>query len=165
MSTRNDRRWRPANLYIDKSTIPGAGLGLFAGSRGFRAQQRVCEYSAPHLRVPMKVLDRESARCLKRKDHAGYQRCWMYVYQSWHNDETDQPYCWDARDDKAHLGRYMNDARDAARNNVQFEDEEPGKKGEPARCWMVTTRAIGPGEELFVSYGDGYWDNLYPDLK
>lgn len=158
-------RWRISNVYVDTSTIPKAGLGLFAGTRGFRQGQVVCEYSDDEILVPLSTLMKESEACEARGDHQGFVRCWMYVYQSKHLDEHGEEYCWDARHKTTHLASLINDARSDQLNNVKFVDRAPRTPMQLPRCLMVATRDIVPGEELFVSYGDEYWNSLYPSLS
>jgi len=49
------------------------------------------------------------------------------------------------------LAKSANDARDH-RNNSEIVEEH-------GRFWLVSTRDIYAGEEIFCSYGDGYWEN------
>jgi SET domain-containing protein len=43
------------------------------------------------------------------------------------------------------------------RNNAQYEIKT---KGGEKRVYIVATRTIRPGEEVFVHYGDDYWRYL-----
>jgi hypothetical protein len=54
-------------LYLAPSTIPGAGLGMFAGSRSFRKHERMAD---PDLMVPVYELD-------------------------WHNGDDTYSFLWD----------------------------------------------------------------------
>ena len=50
------------------------------------------------------------------------------------------------------LLRYINDNADKARLNVRF-DKDP----EHRLARVIALRPLAAGEELFVSYGAGYW--------
>ena len=50
------------------------------------------------------------------------------------------------------LARYINDNADKARLNVRF-DKDP----EHRLARVIALRPLAAGEELFVSYGAGYW--------
>lgn len=51
--------------------------------------------------------------------------------------------------------RYINDCLEPHRYNVAFVPDPPRE-----RAAVVTLRTIQPGEELYVSYGQAYWDSL-----
>lgn len=52
--------------------------------------------------------------------------------------------------------RYINDPRNDDAVNCKFVPENVD--GADVRAAVVTTRPVFPGEELFVNYGDYYWD-------
>lgn len=52
--------------------------------------------------------------------------------------------------------RYINDPRNDDAVNCKFVPEKVD--GADVRAAVVTTRTVFPGEELFVTYGDHYWD-------
>jgi hypothetical protein len=68
------------------------------------------------------------------------------------------------------LGSMMNDARDPKRNNCRFQLVPDSRTGQ-INLVVLALRLIYPGEELFVSYGHGYWksfedeasDNVHED--
>jgi hypothetical protein len=64
--------------------------------------------------------------------------------------------CIDAWNTPQHKARYANDAAGLGRvkglkNNCVYETEGN-------QCWIVSTKDIAAGEEIFVSYTKEYWD-------
>lgn len=57
------------------------------------------------------------------------------------------------------LGSMMNDARDPKRNNCRFQLVPDSRTGQ-INLVVLALRLIYPGEELFVSYGHGYWKSF-----
>ncbi|MBL7922655.1 MAG: SET domain-containing protein-lysine N-methyltransferase [Bacteroidia bacterium] len=127
---------------IKKSQLPKAGNGLFT-LKEFKRGDIVCEYEGEI--VPW-------SECEKRaeKGHEGYvfffsrNRCVDAYYTPWA------------------FGRYANDARGIGRvagltNNAQYEVKI--RNGEK-RVFIVATRTIPAGSEVFVHYGDDYWRYL-----
>lgn len=121
-------------LYIKKSTLPGAGKGLFT-KKAIAKGQRITEYKG---RIqPWRDV----------KDEDGYNGYLMYINRNTvinglHHKKT--------------LARYANDAIgltriNGNRNNAEFVSE--GRK-----CFLEALRDIKPGEEIFSGYGKEYWD-------
>ena len=55
--------------------------------------------------------------------------------------------------------RYANDNKDVPNgNNSKFELEDDGADGMHEKCFIVALRDILVDEEIFVSYGPGYWN-------
>lgn len=55
-------------------------------------------------------------------------------------------------------GSFANDARNSRLNNVKFVNKECSDAVQDGMiCVLEATRDIAPGEEVFVSYGAGYW--------
>lgn len=117
-------RWVCKKLYVNKSTIPGAGLGLFAGE-DIKAGDRISRY-------------------------------WGEV----NGDNPDSSYLLDLEDGRyvdAKMAtdcpaRYANDARDDFANNAEFILTGS------VYAYIFSTRDISKGEEIFVSYGEEYWE-------
>ena len=128
------------NLEIKKSKIPKAGKGLFAKAV-FKRGEPILEYTGEQITW---------AQCKKRNEALdGVGAYYFYVSES---KCIDALYCLDS------MARYANDAAGfvripGVRNNSRFEII----KGKP---YIVASRTINPGDEIFVSYGKAYWDAL-----
>jgi SET domain-containing protein len=123
-------------LYLKKSNLPGAGLGLFT-QIDIPKGSRIVEYKG---RIqPWKDV----------KDEDGYN---AYLFKI--NSRT----AINALNYKKSFGRYANDARGferikGLRNNADYEVE--GK-----RCYLDSIRDIKKGEEILVEYGGNFWSLL-----
>ena len=123
-------------LFLKKSFLPGAGLGLFT-KVDIPKGKRVVEYKG---RV---VLWKDV------KDEDGYN---AYLFR------LNRSQAIDAKNNKKSLGRYANDARGftkiiGLRNNSEYIVEKN-------KCYIVSIRKIHKGEEILVPYGKAYWDLL-----
>lgn len=122
---------------VKKSQIPNSGKGLFA-DRDYKKGDIIVEYEGE------KVSWKEcQERNQNQKGHGGY-----YLYINKNN-------CVDAQYTLWAKGRYANDASGfirvaGLRNNARYEII----KGKP---FIVATRKINAGDEIFVSYGRAYW--------
>ena len=127
------------NIQIKKSQIPNSGYGLYAGSKGFKKGEKIALYGTPNNHVLEKTLN---AKCESAKD---FNKCWGdYVL-------CHGKHCWDGRNPKSTISRYANDCHGSSfKCNSHFEIF----KGVP---WLVATRNIPPGQEIFCSYGKDYW--------
>jgi len=125
-------------LYIDDSQIKGAGLGVF--TEDDIPQDTIIDEYRGELIESFEQVDND------------------YYYQLIEpNKETGQnglgvdalklPRCYMAMINDATLDKKYE-------NNCMFEDDIENKK-----VYVITTRDIKAGEELFVSYGDSYWRN------
>lgn len=128
-------------LYIKRSRIPGAGLGLFTYKKIAKGTC-IVEYKG---RL-------EKWNKIKHEDgHNGYL---LQVNNRWAINAL--PY-------KKALGRYANDAMGLKRvegfvNNAEYILE--GK-----RCFIYATRSILPGQEILVGYGRQYWNLIKRIIK
>lgn len=125
-------------LYLKKSTIPNAGLGLFT-DKAIKKGDTVIEYTGEIVTWP-EALKRD------KKGKGGY------VFHI-----TDK-HCIDAYPVPDALAKYANDARGFSRvkgkkNNSVYETRKK-------QAFIVATRNIDAGEEIFVWYGADYWKNL-----
>lgn len=112
-----------------KSQIPKAGYGLFA-VRAFPRHALLGNYTGK----PYTLAEIERKPIAQRR----YVLC------------DSRKHCVDAAEPTSTPFRYMNDPRGSKfKANVIFTNG----RNFPVR----TTRAIKPGEELFVEYGDSYW--------
>lgn len=128
------------DLEIKESKIPNAGKGLFAKAI-FKRGQPILEYTGEQITW---------AQCRKRNEALdGVGAYYFYVSE---RKCIDALYCLDS------LARYANDAAGfvripGIRNNSRFEII----KGKP---YIVASRTILPGQEIFVSYGRSYWNAM-----
>ena len=127
-------------LVVKPSTISGAGNGLFT-----------------------KTLIPKGARILEYK---GTVTTWeavkgdatnAYIYFVKPNHVID------ARNHPKSLARYINDAKGLVRvkerkNNAKFVTEG-------LRVYVEAIRDIGAGEEIFVEYGQQYWDTVRRNIE
>ena len=111
------------------SSIPGAGLGLFA-KRPFREGDLICTYFG-------RLLSTSQAMRLENKTYLMRLGPDMYL---------------DASSSMCCSGRYINDCRNRLGYNAHFVKFPDRKIAEVrATCW------IPEGAEVFVSYGRWYW--------
>lgn len=121
------------------SSIHNAGQGLFLRpSRMLRQGTVMCEYRGRHIAAP----PRNVALCpymveITTPDAAGNR----YIDGV---DEHGNVLC---------LAALIND-RGTDGANAEFVEYE----GLPGRVFVTSMRDIAPGEEIFVSYGQSYWD-------
>jgi SET domain-containing protein len=128
------KRIDPSRLVIKKSTLPGAGKGLFTRqpiSRG----ELVVEYKGL-ITTWKKIKDSELFN--------------PYVYY------VNRNHVIDAMGDAEALGRYANDANGMTKvkgitNNAEYTMSA-------RQVFIKATRDILPGEEILVAYGKEYWD-------
>ena len=124
------REWPDLGVEVRTSRIPNSGDGLFA-ARDFAAGAPLGEYRG-------RVLSLLQATRLQDRDYlmGGFGI----------NAHVDARFALDAP------GRYVNDHFDKARLNARF-NKDKGKR----RALLVATRPIRRGEEIYASYGEGYW--------
>lgn len=127
---------------INTSQLPNAGKGLFALVE-FKRGDIVCEYEGEIVTW---------AECEKRSQegHEGYA---FFMTKNRCVDAYFTPWA---------FGRYANDARGVGRveglkNNAQYEIK---RRDGVQKVFIVATRTIQPGQEVFVHYGDDYWRYL-----
>lgn len=128
------------HLFIQESTIPGAGKGLFT-KIDIPKGTRVVEYKGRRT-VWKEVKDQ----------HDNY-----YIYTINRNNVID------ARRTLSALARYANDAKGLTRvkgltNNGVYVNE--GK-----RAFLETTKNIPAGGEILVDYTKEYWDVMKDNLR
>ena len=124
------RSWPELGVEVRKSRIPNSGDGLFA-ARDFAAGELLGEYRG-------RVLSLLQATRLQDRDYlmGGFGI----------NAHVDARFALDA------TGRYVNDHFEKARLNAHFEKDKVRK-----RARLVASRPIRRGEEVYASYGEGYW--------
>lgn len=129
------------HIVVKKSTLPGAGKGLFA--RHF---------------IPKGTLIAEyKGKITTWKEVKEDNRNNVYLYYMNRNHVID------ARNHKKSKARYANDARGLKRikgftNNAVYA--ENGR-----RVYIESTKDIAPGEEILVNYGKEYWEAIRHNQK
>jgi SET domain-containing protein len=130
-------------LEVKRSQLPKAGKGLFTKT-DIKKGTRIVEYKGEI--IQWKEYQKRVDEC---KD--GYL---FYINRN---------RCIDAYPTPQHVARYANDAAGlirvkGLRNNSVYEIV--GNK-----CYIVCTRNIKAGEEIFVSYTKEYWDTMRYNIK
>jgi len=117
-------------LLAQTSTIPNAGLGLFAKC-DFKIGEEICDYIG-------------TIRSLKEVNSSTFNTDYcLFLNLIRHVDALNHPEV---------LARYINDSPDRDAINVRFQRLPKQRK-----ATVIALRYIKAGEELFVSYGRGYW--------
>lgn len=132
-----------SHLFMSKSWVRGAGMGLFAAAAQ-GAGVTVCYYVGweHSLQSAMAVQDRAYMLRL------GPRKCSNANY-----DEISSGCVYvDARHMTSVKARFLNDCANENGYNVMFFPEP-----DLLRARVVSLRPINQGEELFVSYGESYW--------
>jgi hypothetical protein len=130
------------HLFIRRSTLPGAGKGLFT-KVAIKKGTRIVEYKgAP---VTWKEVEKMA------DDRNGY----VFFFSN--------RYCIDAWTYRKALGRYANDARGLVRvpglvNNAEYDTEK-------RKCYIKATKDIPAGSEIFVGYGAEYWQVIRYNIR
>ncbi|MBS1978301.1 MAG: SET domain-containing protein [Bacteroidetes bacterium] len=133
-------------LYTKRSTLPGAGKGLFT-KVPIRKGKKIVEYKGEVM--TWKEVEKMS------DDRNGY----VFYF--------NRNYVIDAWKTKKSVAHYANDAKGIVRikgirNNSEYETE--GK-----RCFIVATEDIPARAEILVDYGKEYWQairyNIHSDQR
>ncbi|HRH64736.1 MAG TPA: SET domain-containing protein [Bacteroidia bacterium] len=126
--------WLEKYLTIKKSTLPGAGKGLFT-KVDIPKGTRIVEYKGRL--QPWKDLKKED----------GHN---AYIFRINNRIAINAlPY-------KKALGRFANDAQGLSRIPGVRNNSEYNTEG--TKCFIDATRKINKGEEIFVGYGKEFWD-------
>jgi len=130
-------------LLVKKSTLPGAGKGLFTSKRILK-DEKIVEYKG-------EIIDWKEYEKRVKEDKDGYL---FYI---------NKKRCIDAYNTPQYKARYANDAAGLSRvkglkNNAVYEIFDD-------KCFIVATRDIESGEEIFVSYSKDYWDCIRYNIK
>ena len=130
-------------LKIKTSQLPNAGKGLYT-DKPIKKGEKIIEYKG-------EIIDwREyEKRVLEDKD--GYL---FFI---------NKQRCIDAFSTPQHKARYANDAAGLSRvkglrNNANYEIFDN-------KCFIVSSREIKAGEEIFVNYTKEYWDCIRYNIK
>ena len=128
-------RAQHARLMVRKSTIPKAGKGLFA-RKDIPKGTKLGYYAGVYL-------TEEQYNKLRNQDYVWYVKENLYV---------------DAYPCKKALLRFINSfqsSKQRRKMKKQF-NVEPYTYG--GKLWYRTIKNVKAGEELFIDYGDDYWD-------
>lgn len=123
-------------LIVKTSQLPNAGKGLFT-TTPIKKGEQIIEYKG-------EIIDWKEYEKRVERDEDGY----LFFINKKH--------CIDAFNTPQHKARYANDAAGLSRvkglkNNSVYEIEDN-------KCFIVATRDIAAGEEIFVNYTKEYWD-------
>lgn len=126
----------PMALIVKASSLPKAGKGLFT-TTPIKKGTKIIEYKG-------EIIDWKEYEKRVERDEDGY----LFFINKKH--------CIDAWNTPQHKARYANDAAGLSRvkglrNNSVYEINDN-------KCFIVCTRDLKAGEEIFVSYTKEYWD-------
>jgi len=134
-----------AGVKIKKSTIPGAGMGLFA-TKEFRSREKICDYGG-------KLMSKE----MSDKIDSGYA---VGVSDGKVRDSAST---------QAGIGRYANTCRtknkrekDCKGNNAELVESSMGRR---VHLETIDNKRIKKGDEVLVRYGRGYWKDYDKMVK
>ena len=127
-------------LEVKKSTLPGAGLGLFTKSNISKGS-RIVEY--------------KGRRTIWKEVENDYKNGYIYT--------IDPQHVIDAKTYKKALARYANDARGMVRKNGTKNNARYVVDG--LKVFIEAEKDIYAGSEIFVSYGKEYWDVMRKNLE
>lgn len=130
------------NLFIKKSTLPGAGKGLFT-KVAIKKGTRIVEYKGEV--VTWKEVEKMA------DDRNGY----VFFFNN--------KYCIDAWKTKKGVAHFANDAKgivriEGVKNNSEYVTEKK-------RCYIEAIRDIPKGAEILVGYGAEYWQVIRYNIK
>lgn len=123
-------------LIIRKSRLPGAGKGLYT-TRAIRKESKIIEYRGEI--IGYKEYRRRARR---QEDH--------YLFY------LRRELCIDALHTPQYKARYANDAAGITRVKGLRNNSDYVIYGD--KCFIVASRDIKAGEEIFVNYTKPYWD-------
>ncbi|HRG01960.1 MAG: SET domain-containing protein-lysine N-methyltransferase [Bacteroidia bacterium] len=126
------------NLEIKKSQIPGAGKGLYT-KIAIERETIISEFTGEKISHTIAL-----ARFILKESHS-----LLYLNQKYSIDSLKDENC---------LSSYINDANGLVKvsnlhNNVMLVVSR-------GRLFVIAKRKIKAGEELFLSYGKGYWKTV-----
>ena len=130
-------------LLVKKSKLPNAGKGLFT-TTPIEKGEKIIEYKG-------EIIEWKEYSKRVEQDKDGYL---FFI---------SKKRCIDAFSTPQHKARFANDAMGLSRvkglkNNAQYEIEKD-------KCFIVSTRDIKAGEEIFVDYSRDYWKCVRYNIK
>lgn len=123
------------NLYIDNSTLPFTGKGLFT-TRKIEKGELIVEYTGE----------------ITTWDQVKHDSSNAYIYF------VSEDYVINAKNTPDAIARYANDARGLTQvkgksNNARFVNVD-------GKIFIKATKDIQPGTEILVDYGKEYWNTV-----
>eukprot|EP01031_Cornospumella_fuschlensis_P040770 gene40770-49720_t len=140
-----------SKVEIKESLIPGAGLGLFA-LRPFSRGDLLCHYSGA-------LVDEAEARYLDPTYTVSFELGRGFRLIGDYQDGDPGIYANATHPENRSLRQNARFVLQSKRTYTR----SPGKSAQPqprGRFEVRATRSIAAGEEVLVSYGDGYWQQL-----
>lgn len=129
------------DVIVKKSTLPGAGKGLFA-KKFIPKGTKIVEYKG-------------RIRTWKEVDPNKHDNGYIYYVKRYH--------VIDAAGHKSALARYANDARGIARVKGITNNSEYTEEG--LKVFITSVKDIPAGAEILVAYGKEYWDAIRHNIK
>jgi len=130
-------------LLIKKSRLPGAGKGLYT-TKAIRKDARIIEYRG-------EIIGNSEYRRRTRREEDQYL---FYLRRD---------LCIDALHTPQYKARYANDAAGITRMKGIRNNSDYMTFGD--KCFIVASRDIKAGEEIFVNYTKSYWDSMRKRMK
>lgn len=130
-------------LLVKKSKLPGAGKGLFT-TKAIRKDSKIIEY-----RGEIIGYNEYRRRARREEDH--------YIFFLRMN------LCIDSLYTPKFKARYANDAAGITRVTGLRNNSDYIIYGD--KCFMVASRDIKAGEEIFVNYTSSYWTYMRKRMK
>jgi uncharacterized protein len=130
-------------LIIKKSRLPSAGKGLYT-TKAIRKESKIIEYRGEIIGY------KEYRRRARREED-------QYLFYLRRNR------CIDAMHTTQYKARYANDAAGITRLKGLRNNSDYVIYG--SKCFIVASRDIKAGEEIFVNYTRSYWDSMRKRLK
>ena len=130
-------------LIIKKSRLPGAGKGLYT-TKAIRKESKIIEYRG-------EIIGYNEYRKRTRKEQDQYL---FFVRME---------RCIDAMHTPQYKARYANDAAGITRLKGVKNNSDYVIFGD--KCFIVASRDIKAGEEIFVNYTPSYWSYMRKRMK
>ena len=130
-------------LFVKKSRLPGAGKGLYT-TRAIRKDAKIIEYRG-------EIIGYNEYRRRARREEDQYL---FYLRRG---------LCIDALHTPQYKARYANDAAGITRVKGIRNNSEYIIFGD--KCFIVASRDIKAGEEIFTDYTKPYWDHMRKRAK
>lgn len=130
-------------LVVKRSRLPGAGKGLFT-TKFIKKDSKIIQYRG-------EIIGWKDYNERVKRNEDGY----LFYF--------NRNYCVDAYHTPQYKARYANDAMGIVRikgirNNSFYEIEDD-------KCYIVASRDIQPGEEIYCDYTRDYWKVIRYNIK
>jgi hypothetical protein len=142
-----DERTITTKITIKASNIPKSGFGAFACTKIPKGY--CCRYKGKFSKIE---LDSDNIYVWDIHERK-WENSYFTDYKPW-SKQTDNVIGWvDGRDSK-HWTRFVNCSESDASANIIAKEIGEG-------VYYITNRDIEPGEEMFIYYGDDYYESIY----